>query len=552
MTEIQCDAPALDRVLHYHKETKHHFHAFARGPGRLDWANQPDPFRRYAHTALIRLGFPSPDSGPDYAEAGFEDVVAAQPLTADTIAQFLYDSFALSAWKQVGTAKWALRVNPSSGNLHPTEAYVVCPPIAGLVDAPSVAHYAPAEHALELRAHLPDEIWRTLAARLPAGSFLLGLSSIPWREAWKYGERAFRYCQHDVGHAIGAAAFAAAALGWQVRLCDDWHDDALCALLGLAPDPGIEDEIPECLLVVSPTIARPVACLAQENQAALARVAWQGVANRLSANHRVWPTIDAVRRATQRPPSISPYPARPRMTGPTPDRSVAGFPLRRIIHQRRSAVAMDGRSGLTRAAFYQILLKAYPGLGQIPASSLPWSPCIHFGLFVHRVAGLDPGLYVLVRDPSREAELRGALNPEFAWQTPPHCPAPLPLYQLILGDARALAARLSCTQDIAGDGAFSVAMLAEFRASLERYGAWFYRRLFWEAGAVGQLLYLEAEASGMRATGIGCYFDDPVHETFGLRDDRFQSLYHFTVGGPVEDLRLVSLPPYPFYGADAT
>jgi len=28
---------------------------------------------------------------------------------------------------------------------------------------------------------------------------------------------------------------------------------------------------------------------------------------------------------------------------------------------------------------------------------------------------------------------------------------------------------------------------------------------------VGHLLYLEAEESGIRATGIGCYFDDQVH-----------------------------------------
>jgi hypothetical protein len=72
----------------------------------------------------------------------------------------------------------------------------------------------------------------------------------------------------------------------------------------------------------------------------------------------------------------------------------------------------------------------------------------------------------------------------------------------------------------------------------------FYRRLFWEAGAIGQVLYLEAEAAGVRATGIGCFFDDPVHQVFGLRSLEFQSLYHFTVGGYVDDPRLTTLPPY--------
>ena len=88
------------------------------------------------------------------------------------------------------------------------------------------------------------------------------------------------------------------------------------------------------------------------------------------------------------------------------------------------------------------------------------------------------------------------------------------------------------------------AMIAEYQETLFTQGAWFYRRLFWETGLVGQVLYLEAEAAGVRATGIGCFFDDPVHRVFGLDDLSFQSLYHFSVGGPVDDHRLISLAPY--------
>jgi nitroreductase len=88
-------------------------------------------------------------------------------------------------------------------------------------------------------------------------------------------------------------------------------------------------------------------------------------------------------------------------------------------------------------------------------------------------------------------------------------------------------------------------MLAEFEPSLRLHGAWFYRRLFWECGAVGQALYLEAEALGIRATGIGCFFDEPAHEVFGLDSGRFRSLYHFSAGGPVDDPRLRTWPAYP-------
>ena len=87
-------------------------------------------------------------------------------------------------------------------------------------------------------------------------------------------------------------------------------------------------------------------------------------------------------------------------------------------------------------------------------------------------------------------------------------------------------------------------MIAEYEQSVARYGPWFYPRLFWEAGAIGQVLYLEAEAAGIRSTGIGCYFDDGMHEVLGLKDRRYQDLYHFTIGGPIEDTRLTTLPSY--------
>ena len=110
--------------------------------------------------------------------------------------------------------------------------------------------------------------------------------------------------------------------------------------------------------------------------------------------------------------------------------------------------------------------------------------------------------------------------------------------------AASTSGQVSCHQDIAADGAFSLGMIADFGDTVRANGAWWYRRLFWEAGMLGQVLYLEAEAAGVRGTGIGCYFDDAFHDLLGLKTDRFQDLYHFTLGGPVEDTRLQSHPPY--------
>jgi nitroreductase len=221
-----------------------------------------------------------------------------------------------------------------------------------------------------------------------------------------------------------------------------------------------------------------------------------------------------------------------------------------IIHQRRSLQACDGKTLIPAERFYQMLARVMPRVElsvaqrPMPWDAIPWDPAIHFGLFVHRVDGIEPGLYAMARDPGKVAKLRECMHAHFAWEAPPRCPASLPLYLLERGDARELAAQVSCRQEIAGEGAFSLGMIAEYQASLAAHGPSFYRRLFWEAGAIGQVLYLEAEAAGVRSTGIGCFFDDPVHDVFGLKGLAFQSVYHFTVGGAVDDPRLTTLPAY--------
>jgi len=548
---------SLETTLAYHQCTKHYPGRYARALGHLDWATQPDPFRRFAGAPLLPLDLVPPAAEPRYERAFFLGSISPEPLGRRWVSQLLHDSLALSAWKQAGQQehdRWSLRVNPSSGNLHPTEGYLIAGPVEGLHDRPAVYHYAPHEHALERRADLSDGAWAALAMQLPPGSVLVGLTSIHWREAWKYGERAFRYCHHDLGHAIGAVAVAAAGLGWEARLLEGVTDADLALLLGVDGQSGPEAEDADCLLALSPQdLAFPVEQQQGFTLGGLVQArwptAWQGVANRLSPDHgQHWPVIDEVAAATRK---TSPALAAAWET-PTANLSAkkslwsgdSPLALRAIVQQRRSAVALDGRSGLHRAAFFQILLKTLPGQDQIPFTTLPWRPRIDLLLFVHRVEGVLPGLYVLLRDPDRKQILRRLMTHGFVWTSPEGCPASLPLFLLEAGDARKVAAQTSCGQEIAADGVFAAAMLAEYRASLETLGPWFYRRLHWEAGVVGQQLYLEAEASGIRATGIGCFFDDLTHRTFGLEGDGFQVLYHFTMGGALDDVRLQSFPAY--------
>ena len=144
----------LRSILAYHDGTKHHFHRFARSSGYLDWASQPNPFRSFAGAPAFAL-HPRPDAPPVGG--------ASLPLTAVLVGDVLRHSLGLSAWKQFGRSRWSLRVNPSSGNLHPTEAYVIAGPIAGLSGTPAVYHYSPDHHALEQRCLFEPAAWSDAA-----------------------------------------------------------------------------------------------------------------------------------------------------------------------------------------------------------------------------------------------------------------------------------------------------------------------------------------------------------------------------------------------------
>ncbi len=568
-------ADPIERVIHYHLQTKHHFYRYARSLGHMDWANQPDPFRRFDGAPFFSLPLLKPDDGPvspPYDAIYQRGVVPVQPVTVPTFSRFLEFGLALSAWKRVGNTQWALRSNPSSGNLHPTEGYLVLPKIEGL-DLPSgLYHYAPKEHGLELRAEFPAEQTACLLAPFPPGAFLFGLTSIHWREAWKYGERAFRYCNHDVGHAIGTARIAAATLGWTMTLLDGVSQDTTAKLLGTHRTDDFreaEPEHPDCLAIVWPRdgVIRHSSNVNRSEVGELplfldplvvkdlAGMPWHGKANRLSREHGVhWDIIDEAAKASWKTQTDKPTVALA-LSLPSPQRGEDGGEGRKltagqVIRQRRSAVAFNGKTSIPSSTFFRMMQKVMarvdlPQLDRpMPWDVLPWEPAIHLMLFVHRVDGLTPGIYFLVRDLKKLPLLQRSMNDELNWAPAPDCPEDLPLYWLFEGDARKAAAQVSCHQEIAGDSAFSLGMIAEFDGRLRQEGAWWYPRLYWEAGLLGQVLYLEAEAAGVRGTGIGCFFDDPVHEIVGIKGLSFQSLYHFTIGGPVEDTRLTTLPPY--------
>ncbi len=525
-------------LLRYHEETKHHPERYARALGYMDWENQPDPFRRYEGAPVLDLPLLAQDP-PGGHLALYEPAGASAPITFANIAGFLELSMGLSALKQLSGSRWALRMNPSSGNLHPTETHLVLPRMPG--GSAGIYHYTPLRHALELRAELSDDLVQRALSCLGADGFLAGLTSIFWRESWKYGERAFRYCNHDVGHALAGMRFAANLFGWRLTCLTGLADEAVEAVLGLRRTRFLpqEEEHPDLLcLVHSGGRGSMPQTLPAELVAEFARIEFAGRPNPLSREHVDWEIIGRAAELSRKPATVDTPPTFGGRGMIQADDSALSAAA--IIRRRRSATEFDRRRGIPRSHFFAMLDKTTPRDGISPFDAGLGEPFVHLMIFVHQVEGLHPGLYFFSRNDEHLPELRALTRPEFAWQ--PVEPG-LTLFLLQPGDFRQTAAMVSCHQEIAGAGAFSLGMLARF-GEVVRREPFRYRHLFWESGMVGQVLYLEAEAHGVRGTGIGCFFDDAVHELLGLSDDRYQSLYHFTVGHPLEDPRLTTLPPY--------
>ncbi len=529
---------AADAIFRYHERSKHHEHRYARSPGAMDWANQPHPFRHYSGAPVTHLPFLAADPPGDHADLYRHPPQPAQPPTLKTVGAMLELSLGISAWKAAGSSKWALRMNPSSGNLHPIEAHLVLPSAVGI--AAGIYHYCPLRHALEQRAALTPEAESSVFGTAAGKGFFLTLTSIFWRESWKYGERAWRYCQLDAGHALAAVGIAANLWGWRTQCRPGASDADIRILLGFDQIEWPENESEEVVVIcwIDTEGGRPAPAISGETRRACAGLEFAGRPSTLSPKHMIWSVIDEIAAAVEKPATPEtkiqlppPHPLYP---------TVGDLSAAAIIRRRRSATAFVDRRQMPFASFMSMLEHTLPRRGTVPFDTGMPPPAVNLFVFVHRVEDVDPGLYALIRCPEDEHALRRQCRRHFEWSP---ITDGFPLYRLTPGDFRSDAIRISCHQDIAGFGVFSLGMIARFEP-LVASAPYRYRHLFWEAGMIGQVLYLEAEAAGFRGTGIGCFFDDAMHHTVGLSGHAYQSLYHFTVGTPVEDRRLTTLPGY--------
>ena len=340
-------------------------------------------------------------------------------------------------------------------------------------------------------------------------------------------ERAFRYVNLDAGHAWQSLVVSAKMLGWKITRLDSVSDDDISTLLGVnQSDRFFETEIADMLFILSPELVNP--SLSIESLIESAPLVYEGVANQLSPSMQNWDIIPEIENATstaqikQKEVKRSSIVKEPTQESKT------------VVMNRRSIHVMDREtSTITKEQFHSILSSVYDSQDAKENSA-------HLVLFVHRVKEYESGLYIYIRNERDKQSLQEQMHAAFKWQK---CDLQN-LYLLEERDLIMASKAISCSQDIASDGAFSLGMLCNFSEQIQIHGTHRYKELYWECGAIGQQLYLEATSLGLSGTGIGCFLDDRVHNLLGLKDNRFQTLYHFTVGRGYIDSRIQTKVAY--------
>ncbi len=537
--EITYTNSETTRMFAYHEKTKHSFSSVRSGGHILDWANQPNPFRYYINAPVIVL--PKQPSLPEIstftALAGVgrgSTSWSAPPITPEIIGQLLYYSMAISAWKQVwGTDfRYSLRVNPSSGNLHPTETYLAVQNASGLADG--LYHYRVPEHCLEERRPGPAIEAAASAARIPwlsACPVVILLTSVFWRESWKYRDRAYRYCLLDLGHAAASILTTGQALGLTGICLGHFGDIPLAELLGLS----VLDEGP--LMVIAfegETNLQASPLLTKSGVGSLPAMGpLKGQPNRLSAEEVPYYLLLGMHQSTLLPPDPGPCPAIPSQKAdppqaepngiPLPMKPPRDLPLGQTARKRRSGVDFDPQASMAMEDLGALLAHARLSARADYRGNLDqetYSRLVYLYLYAHRVSGLSPGAY-------RYSPLTHQL-------------------QLIKeGDQRERAAYLSLEQALAAHACVAFSMIADLDQAGRFLGNRGYRYAHFEAGMIGQALYLGVEALGLNATGMGAFYDDEVHRYLGITREEGQVIYHFAVGKAVPDDRLITVGEEP-------
>jgi len=484
----------IEAALRYHALTNHTEAKLRSDPHRLDWDNQPLPFKIYRHLESVALPgeegvLAAPAPALDALALSGDAPRAAEKLPdLQVLARLLYLGAGITKRKPYPGGEMYFRAYPNTGALYHIDLYVVCGDLPGL----EAGVYQFAVHEFALTRLRSGDYRRVLVEasgqhpRVAEAPLTLVSASTYWRNAWKYRARAYRHCFWDGGTLHANLLAVAATEGLSPSLVLGFADAEIERLLALDPEREGALSLVPLGRGEPPPPTPPLPELALET-VPLSRTAIDYPPIRSMHAASSLPSGEAAAAWRGRAPVREPPPARgplePLKLPPEPARTS----LARTIVRRGSTRAFDTSRSLPYEALSLALERATRG---VPGDFLdPFGTTLldHY-LIVHAVDGLEPGSYYYRHEEQALERLRA-------------------------GEFRAEAGRLGLGQRLPANAVVNVYALAHLPSVLERFGNRGYRAAQMEGGIAGGRLYLAAYAQRLGASGL-TFFDDEVIEFF--------------------------------------
>ena len=499
----------LDAAWQYHEETSHSPERMV-GAGRLDWDNRPLLFKIYSTLEPV----PLPKEFTNSPGSALDAIASQAALAGEYVPSLPLLGrlcfFANGITKTIRRAgkRVPFRAAATTGALYHIELYLVCGQLPDL--AAGVYHYGAHDHSLhrlrdgDFRQALVEAAGEPSFAAAPV--FVICTSTF-WRNAWKYGARAYRHSFWDNGTILANLLAVSAAQEVPAKVILGFADEQVNRLIDV--DPQREAAVSLVALGDTAQLPPPAAPVVPIDAPAEPR----------SRSAIVYPAIQAMHQASslrsgdeaaawRSQPFSSPAPAIEGPQIPIQPVNLSESPADPIepVIRRRGSSRRFSRAPIRYTELSKMIdLAARPISADYPKE--PNVPLSTLYLIANAVEGLQSGAYVF------------------------H-PLTKTLELLEVGDFREEAGSLALGQDLAADAAANIYFLADLYPILSRFGNRGYRAAQLEAAILAGRLYLAAYALRLGATGL-TFFDDEVTSFFSPHSRGKSVLFLIALGHPL-------------------
>ena len=501
-----------EAALRYHEATKHSELTLRMSAHYLDWNNKPSPFKAYKNLPSIPLPheFPHPTQESLRTIKSQDSLGTSRPVDLQKLAEILFFSGGITRKMRIGSETHYMRAASATGALYPIELYVVSFSISGL-DA-GVYHFNPLGFSL---AKIRDGDYSSKLGAITreaarSSSATIVLTSLAWRNAWKYEARSYRHWFWDAG--VMAANLLATCYSETVpaRILMGFIDKEVDQLLGLRQE--------QEATVALATIGQRTTTQDKQEPTEVSQLSLED--EPLSKEEVEYPVIWETNRASELHSeaeiglwrnSLKPGPAIAGPHGPT-------FPLRPSVKNSPPLEEVVLRRGSTRRfAQKSISFEALSTIIDAATSPLPLDflsnddSLTEFYFIANDVDELPPGAYYFDRGTKS-------------------------LEQLKEGKLRYVSGYLCLEQLLFSDASVVFFLMTDLYRVLEPLGSRGYRAAEFEAGLRAGKIYLSAYALGIGASG-STFYDDAVTEFFSPHSRNMSPMIAVGAGVPAYSAR---------------